>query len=152
CDPGPASQRPATENQTAAVPSRPRARLGARGGLQCRAVAGEYPCVTRTTRPPMNPSPAPFKSQQYEFNDEQNRTFSQLAVSMGTVATLMKILGLVFLIFFGLQLYYAVYANAGSGAYGPAAGLGAATVLCLAIGFWTGSAAHSFRRIVETRN
>ena len=97
----------------------------------------------------MNPSPPEFKSNQYEFNDEQNRTFSQLADAMGVVATLMKILGLVFLIFFGLQLYHAIHAE---NAYGPSAGLGAGTLICLAIGFWTGTSAHSFRRIVETKN
>jgi len=38
------------------------------------------------------------------------------------------------------------------GNYGPAIGLGAAALLCLCIGFWTGGAATSFRKIVETKN
>jgi hypothetical protein len=98
----------------------------------------------------MTPAPAPeFKSNQYEFTDEQNRTISELAAGMGTVATLTKLLGLAFLVFFGLTLYQAIEAK---GNYGPAAGLGAATLLCLSIGFWTGGSAGSFRRIVETKN
>ena len=102
----------------------------------------------------MNPTPTEYKSSQYEFNDEQNRTFSDLATSMGTVSTLMKLLGLVFVIFLGLHLYFAIKVKAETGvdAYAPAAGLGAGALLCLAIGFWTGSATHSFRRIVETKN
>lgn len=99
----------------------------------------------------MTPTPE-FKSSQYEFNDEQNKTFNELATAMGTVSTLMKLLGLVFLIFLGLQIYHAVKVNTGADAYAPAAGLGAGALLCLAIGFWTGSATHSFRRIVETKN
>ena len=99
----------------------------------------------------MPPTPE-FKSNQYEFNDEQNRTFTQLADGMGSVALLMKILGLVFLVFFGLQLYHAITANTGAGGYAPAAGLGSGALLCLAIGFWTGGATHSFRRVVETKN
>jgi hypothetical protein len=95
----------------------------------------------------MTPTPE-FKSSQYEFNDEQNKTFNELSAAMGTVSTLMKLLGLVFLIFFGLQLYHAIQVNTGADAYAPAA----ETLLCLAIGFWTGSATHSFRRIVETKN
>ncbi|AWM41918.1 hypothetical protein GobsT_69550 [Gemmata obscuriglobus] len=39
-----------------------------------------------------------------------------------------------------------------SGNYGPALGLGAAALLCLCVGFWTGGAATSFRKVVETRN
>jgi hypothetical protein len=99
----------------------------------------------------MTPTPE-FKSNQYEFNDEQNRTFTHLADGMASVATLMKLLGLVFLVFLGLQLYRAAQTNIGADAYGPAAGLGAGALLCLAIGFWTGGAAHSFRRIVESKN
>src|SRR3954470_17998666 len=99
----------------------------------------------------MQTSPTPeFKSNQYEFNDEQNRTISQLADGMGAVALLIKLLGLAFLVFFGLQLYVATQHSTGAD-YAPVAGLGAATLLCLSIGFWTGGAAHSFRRVVETK-
>jgi len=98
----------------------------------------------------MNPPPMPeFRSNQYEFNDEQNKVFSQLADAMGTVGTLMKLLGLSFVVFFGLLIYHAIETKSG---YGPAAGVGSAMLLFLALGFWTGSAAHSFRRIVETKN
>ncbi|HJZ57362.1 MAG TPA: hypothetical protein VKE74_20505 [Gemmataceae bacterium] len=97
----------------------------------------------------MNPSPTEFKSNQYEFSDEQNKAFSGLADAMGTVSTLMKLLGLSFVVFFGMLIYHAIQTKSG---YGPAAGIGAAMLLFLAIGFWTGSAAHSFRRIVETKN
>jgi hypothetical protein len=89
------------------------------------------------------------RTNQYEFNDEQNKTISQLADGMGGVGLLMKLLGTAFLVLFGLTLYHAVETN---GNYAPAAGLGAGTLLCLAIGFWTGGSAHSFRRIVETKN
>lgn len=89
------------------------------------------------------------RSSQYEFTDEQNKTISQLADGMGSVALLLKLLGLAFLVFFGLTLYHAIYTQ---GNYAPAAGLGAASLLCLSIGLWTGGSAHSFRRIVETKN
>src|SRR5262249_59179785 len=57
--------------------------------------------------------------------------------------------GLGFLIFFGLLLYQAFQARAG---YAPAVALGGAALICLAIGFWTSGSAHSFRRIVESKN
>ena len=98
----------------------------------------------------MSTAPQPeFKSEQYEFNAEQNRTINELAGAMEVVATLMKVLGLLFLIFFGLLLYQAFQVRAG---YGPVIGLGAATLICLAVGFWTSGSAHSFRRIVESKN
>lgn len=98
----------------------------------------------------MSPSPVPeFKSNQYEFTDEQNRSISQLADGMRTTATLVQLLGLAFVVLFGLTLYQALYHGAN---WGPAAGLGAGALLCLSIGFWTGGSAHSFRRIVETKN
>lgn len=98
----------------------------------------------------MSNSPVPeFKSEQYEFNQEQHRTIGELAASMDLVAMLMKILGLVFLIFFGLLLYQAIQATTG---YAAVAGLGAATLLFLTFGFWTSGSAHSFRRIVESKN
>jgi hypothetical protein len=98
----------------------------------------------------MSTSPQPeFKSEQYEFNAEQNRTINDLAGSMGVVAMLMKVLGAVFLIFFGLLLLKAVETRSG---YGPVIGLGSAMLLCLSIGFWTSGSAHSFQRIVESKN
>ena len=98
----------------------------------------------------MSTSPQPeFKSEQYEFNAEQNRTISDLASAMSVVAMLMKVLGVVFLSFFGLLLLKAVETRSG---YGPVIGLGSAMLLCLSIGFWTSSSAHSFKRIVESKN
>lgn len=98
----------------------------------------------------MNPTPMPeFRSNQYEFTDEQNKSFSGLADAMASVGSLLKLLGLSFVVFFGLLIYHAVETKGG---YGPVAGVGSAMVLILAMGFWTGSAAHSFRRIVETKN
>jgi hypothetical protein len=90
-----------------------------------------------------------FRSQQHEFTDEQNRTISDLAASMSVVATLLQLLGLVFGLFAGLQA--AAVQQLGYG-IGPPIGLGVAALLFLALGFWTGSAARSFRRIVESRN
>lgn len=98
----------------------------------------------------MSSSPQPeSKTGQYEFNAEQNRTFTELASAMGTVATLMKVIGLAFLIFFGLTLYKAIQSKTG---YGPSIALGSATLLFLSIGLWTSGAAHSFQRIVESQN
>ncbi|MBN9122362.1 MAG: hypothetical protein J0I06_25015 [Planctomycetes bacterium] len=91
-----------------------------------------------------------FKSAQYEFNDEQNRAFSALADAMRVTAGLMQLAGLAFVVLAALTVAHAV--NAGVGGYGPAIGLGAAALLCLCIGFWTGSAATSFRKIAETKN
>ena len=90
-----------------------------------------------------------YRTNQYEFTDEQNKTISRLADGMGGVALLMKLLGLAFLVLFGLTLYQAIQTQTN---YAPAAGLGAGTLLCLSIGVWTGGSAHSFRRIVETKN
>jgi hypothetical protein len=91
-----------------------------------------------------------FKSQQYEFSDEHNKEFTQLANAMTGVGGLLKILALAFVIFFGLLVYDVVQTKSGN--YGPAAGVGAGMVFFLAMAFWTGTAAHSFRRIVETKN
>jgi len=68
---------------------------------------------------------------------------------MSVVATLLQLLGLVFGLVAGLQA--AAVQQLGYG-IGPPIGLGVAALLFLALGFWTGSAARSFRRIVESRN
>ncbi|MCI0701008.1 MAG: hypothetical protein L0241_07990 [Planctomycetia bacterium] len=101
-------------------------------------------------------SPAPdlppikeFKSAQYEFNDEQNKEFSALADAMRVSAGLMQLIGLAFVVLAALTI--AQVANSG-GNYGPAIGLSAAALLSLCIGFWTGGAATSFRKIAETKN
>jgi hypothetical protein len=99
----------------------------------------------------MSPSPLPeFRSNQYEFNDEQNRTIGALSDGMRTTATLVQLLGVALLVFAGLTTYQAIKVEGTN--WGPAAGLAAATLFVLTVGFWTGSAAHSFRRITETKN
>ncbi len=99
----------------------------------------------------MSPNPLPeFRSNQYEFTDEQNRTIGGLADGMRTAATLVQLLGMALLVFAGLSAYQAIKVEGTN--WGPAAGLGAATLFVLTIGFWTGSASHSFRRITETKN
>lgn len=102
-------------------------------------------------------SPAPdlppmkeFKSAQYEFNDEQNREFSALADAMRVTASLMQLAGLAFVVLACLTVAHVM--NTNTGGYGPAVGLGAAALLCLSIGFWTGGAATGFRKIAETKN
>jgi hypothetical protein len=90
-----------------------------------------------------------FKSAQYEFNDEQNKQIAGLADAMRVTAGLMQLLGLAFVVFFALALIQSLQASTG---YGPPIGLGAAALVCLCIGFWTGNAVGSFRKIVETKN
>lgn len=104
-------------------------------------------------------SPAPdlppmkeFKSAQYEFNDEQNREFSSLADAMKVTAGLMQLAGLAFVVLAALSAASVAKAGATVAQYGPAIGLGAAALLCLSVGFWTGGAATSFRKIAETKN
>jgi len=89
------------------------------------------------------------RSSQYEFNDEQNRQISGLADAMRVSASLMQLMGLAFVV---LCVLAALSARQDHGGYGPAVGLGAGALLCLSIGFWTGSSATSFRRVVETKN
>jgi hypothetical protein len=90
-----------------------------------------------------------YKSAQYEFTDEQNRQISGLVDAMRVTAGLMQLLGLAFVILCTLSVTNAIQAGGG---YGPPVGLGAAALLCLCIGFWTGGSANSFRKIVETKN
>lgn len=101
-------------------------------------------------------SPAPdippmkeYKSAQYEFNDEQNRQFSGLADAMQVVAGLMQLLGLAFVVLCALAATGAIQAGGG---YGPPIAIGSAALVTLCIGFWTGGAATSFRKIAETKN
>jgi hypothetical protein len=91
-----------------------------------------------------------YKSAQYEFNDEQNREFSALADAMKVTAGLMQLAGLAFVVLAALTVAHTVHTD--TGGYGPVIGLGAAALLCLSIGFWTGGAASEFRKIAETKN
>jgi hypothetical protein len=94
-----------------------------------------------------------YKSAQYEFNDEQNREFSALADAMRVTAGLLQLAGLAFVVLAALAAAQAAASDRGAvGAYGPVAGLGAAALVCLCVGFWTGGAATSFRKIAETKN
>jgi hypothetical protein len=102
------------------------------------------------------PTPVPelppikeYKSAQYEFSEEQNRQISGLADAMKVAAGLLQLLGLAFVILCTLSITGAVQTGGG---YGPPVGLGAAALICLCIGFWTGGSANSFRKIVETKN
>jgi hypothetical protein len=94
-----------------------------------------------------------YKSAQYEFNDEQNREFSSLADAMRVTASLMQLVGLAFVVLATMTAVHAMNAGASNvGHYGPAIGLGSAALLCLCVGFWTGGAATSFRKVAETKN
>ncbi len=94
-----------------------------------------------------------FKSAQYEFNDEQNREFSGLADAMRVTAGLMQLVGLAFVVLAALTAVQASSTGAKTAAaFGPAIGLGSAALLCLCVGFWTGGAATSFRKVAETKN
>jgi hypothetical protein len=107
-----------------------------------------------TASPPPSPdipSVKEFKSAQYEFNDEQNRAISGLTDAMRVVAGLLQLLGLAFVVLCALTATGALKAGVLSG-YGPPIGFGVAALLFLCIGFWTGGAATSFRKVVETKN
>ena len=97
------------------------------------------------------PSIKEFQSAQYEFNDEQNQQISALADAMRVSAGLLQLLGLAFVVLAALTATWAIQ-GAGMAGYGPMIGLSSAALLCLCIGFWTGGAATSFRKIVETKN
>jgi hypothetical protein len=103
------------------------------------------------TAPPVPDLPpiVPFRSTQYEFTDEQNRQILGLVDAMRVSAGLMQVLGLALVVFCTLVSLGAVPSG---GSYTAAIALGAAAFVCLCIGFWTGSAANSFRKIVETKN
>ncbi len=106
-----------------------------------------------STPAPNMPPMQEYKSAQYEFNDEQNREFSALADAMRVSAGLMQLVGLAFVVLAALTGVHAANTGANNIAgYGPAVGLGAAAMLCLCVGFWTGGAADSFRKVAETRN
>ncbi|MFM8272818.1 MAG: hypothetical protein ACKODX_10855 [Gemmata sp.] len=101
-------------------------------------------------------SPAPdlppikeYKSAQHEFSEEHNREISALADAMRVTSGLLLLVGLAFVVLAALTTAEAASARSN---YGPALGLGAAALLCLCIGFWTGGAATSFRKVVETKN
>jgi hypothetical protein len=107
--------------------------------------------MSSAPQPPQVPQPQGYTSAQYEFSDENNRTISGLATAMRSFASLMYILGLVFLLFAALTSVAASRADAWH-TWGFPVILGAVALLAVMFGFWTGSASGSFRKIVETRN
>lgn len=129
----------------------PRAEVEASDGVGLTMPENEsapHEALMSTEPPPTNPQSG-FKSQQYEFDDEHNKNIAALAAAMSTVATMMTLLGLAFVVFGGLQLGAAIKVRSG---FGPPIGLGVAALLFLVIGFWTSGSATSFRKIVETKN
>ncbi len=109
--------------------------------------------MTPPASPPQIPQQVPFKSGQYEFTDEHNKTLSGLSDAMRSFANLMKILGLAFVVLLLLAIGVAYFKKEANFAdWGPPIGLLPLTVLCLAFGFWSGSSAASFRKIAETKN
>jgi hypothetical protein len=101
------------------------------------------------TQPPNIPQQTQFKSNQFEFTEEQNRTMSGLSDAMKSFANLMLILALVFGV---LALLSGFMAANDKGSYGFPIGLGAATLLTGAFGFLTGNSSKSFRKVAETKN
>lgn len=101
------------------------------------------------SQPPQIPQQVPFKSGQFEFTDEHNRTFSGLSDAMKSFANLMMILGLVFGV---LLLISGIMAYTGKGNWGLPIGFGAVTLLALAFGFWTGNSSKSFQKVAQSKN
>lgn len=107
-------------------------------------------------QPPQIPPQMPFKSTQYEFNDEQNRTFSGLSDSMRSFANLMKILGAVVGVLLIVAIVIAVIKQPQDkfvlAPWGTVVTLTPLTILFLTFGLWAGGSAASFRKIAETHN
>ena len=109
--------------------------------------------MTPPASPPQIPQQVPFKSGQFEFSDEHNKSFSGLSDAMRSFANLMKILGLVFVILLLIASVIAYTKKDGNfGDWGVPIGLLPLTVLCLAFGFWSGNSASQFRKIAESKN
>lgn len=114
-------------------------------------------------QPPQIPAQVPFKSAQYEFTDEHNRTLSGLSDSMRAFATLMKILGAVFGLLLIVAVVVAVVTRGKppegltegpmhTGPWGYVVMLVPFALLFLTFGFWASGSAASFRKIAETKN
>jgi hypothetical protein len=104
----------------------------------------------------MSTDPKPeFKSAQFEFTDEHNRTIGGLADAMSTSASLLQLLGVAFATLCGVQIVAILKTDANfvtTRHYVPAVGFGAGALFCLAFGYWTARASNSFRRVVQSRN
>jgi len=116
-------------------------------------------------QPPQIPAQVPFKSAQYEFTDEHNRTLSGLSDSMRAFANLMKILGAVFGVLMIVAVIVALFTKQATllpegvkegpmhtGPWGYVVMLAPFALLFLTFGFWAGNSAASFRKIAETKN
>ena len=87
-----------------------------------------------------------FKSDQYEFTDEQAKNVGALAHSMGAVAMMLKLLGLAFVIFSGLQLSIALSTKAH---YAAPLGLAVAALLFLVVGFGPHHRPDHFKKLSQ---
>ena len=117
--------------------------------------------MSTAPQPPNIPPQVPFKSNQPEFGDEQNKTISGLSDAMRAFANLMKILGAVFAVLAVVGVVMALLKQQPQGdtpgkfhlgAWGTVVGLAPFALLFLTFGFWAGGAAGSFRKIAETKN
>lgn len=63
-------------------------------------------------QPPQIPQPQGYTSTQHEFSDENNRTIAGLVAAMRSFASLMYILGLVFVVVAGAVTLLEVTAGA----------------------------------------
>jgi hypothetical protein len=96
-----------------------------------------------------SPPTPEFRSQQYEFTSEQNKTINELAGAMSVVGTFAFVLGIVYLIAFVGVLIQVIQ---GKGDVGVTIVAAVSALIYLAVGSWTRNAAFEFRRIVETTN
>lgn len=116
-------------------------------------------------QPPQIPAQVPFKSAQYEFTDEHNRTLSGLSDSMRAFANLMKILGAAFGVLLVVAVIVALFTKQitglpegvkegpmHTGPWGYVLMVAPFAVLFLTFGFWASGSAASFRKIAETKN
>ncbi len=88
-------------------------------------------------------APAAAPASEYEFNDAQNRVFSDLGGAMAFVAVALVVLGAFSILVGGLAI------AGGAGSDGVASLVQG--VVLLLIGIWTRGAAGSVRQIVSSR-
>ncbi len=119
--------------------------------------------MSSAPQPPQIPPQVSFKSGQFEFTDEHNRSFSGLSDNMRAFANLMKILGGVFalLMIAGVVVALLTKGKPPEGLtegpmhtrpWGYVLMLAPFAVLFLTFGLWAGGSAAAFRKIAETKN
>ncbi len=118
--------------------------------------------MSSAPQPPQIPPQVPFKSGQFEFTDEHNRSFSGLSDNMRAFANLMKILGGVFALLMVAAVVMALLKQQPPqgqtegklhlGAWGTVVALAPFALLFLTFGLWAGGSAAAFRKIAETKN